>query len=217
MLMTLEDRVDLKHTALIVVDMQNDFVHDDGVFAKMGVDCSTFKKIVPQLNVLIDAARSVKVPVIFIQTLHSRWTNSEAWVQRIKRKREGEDKDSLLPPVCSPGTWGADWFGVKPTEEDYVVTKHRYSAFVNTDLDLVLRSLQRKTVVVTGGETNVCLGSTARSAFMYDYYVILPEDCIAGFDEELHRYGLKILEQYFGMLTTSQEIISIWNKQKEKA
>ena len=49
--MTLEDRVDLKHTALIVVDMQNDFVHDDGVFAKMGVDCSTFKKIVPQLNV----------------------------------------------------------------------------------------------------------------------------------------------------------------------
>lgn len=105
MLMTLEDRVDLKHTALIVVDMQNDFVHDDGVFAKMGVDCSTFKKIVPQLNVLIDAARSVKVPVIFIQTLHSRWTNSEAWVQRIKKKREGEDKDRLLPPVCSPGTW----------------------------------------------------------------------------------------------------------------
>jgi ureidoacrylate peracid hydrolase len=212
MLTTLEERIHIKHTALIVVDMQNDFVHDDGVFAKMGVNLSMFKKIVPQLNGLIDAARNVKVPVIFIQTLHSQWTNSDPWVQRIKG--QGEGQESLLPPVCSPGTWGADWFGVKPKEEDYVVTKHRYSAFVNTDLDLVLRSLQRKTVVVTGGETNVCVGSTARSAFMYDYYVILPEDCIAGFDEELHRYGLKILEQYFGMLTTSQKIISIWNRQK---
>jgi hypothetical protein len=95
-----------------------------------------FKKIVPQLNRLIDAARNVKVPVIFIQTLHSRWTNSAPWVQRIKGRGTGQE--SLLPPVCSPGTWGADWFGVKPTEEDHVVAKHRYSAFVNTDLDLVL-------------------------------------------------------------------------------
>jgi ureidoacrylate peracid hydrolase len=116
MLTTLEDRVRIKHTALIVVDMQNDFVHDDGVFRKMGINCSMFKMIVPQLNRLIDAARNVRVPVIFIQTIHTRWTNSDAWVQRMRGQREGEKKDSL-PPVCSPGTWGADWYGVKPTEK----------------------------------------------------------------------------------------------------
>lgn len=74
-----------------------------------------------------------------------------------------------------------------------------------------------KTVVVKGGETNVCVGSTARDALMYDYHAILPEDCIAGFDKELHRYGLQILDRYFGVVTTSKEIINIWNRQKKNS
>lgn len=97
-----------------------------------------------------------------------------------------------------------------------MVTKHRYSAFINTDLDLVLKSMKRQTVVVTGGETNLCLGATAMSALQHDYYVILPEDCIAGINEESHRHGLQILDRYFGIVTTSKEIIGIWKGQSGK-
>lgn len=207
MLKTLEERVDIRHTALLVVDLQNDYCHRDGAFGKIGINLSMFEKILPNVNQLIHAAREVEVPVIFIRTVHSQWTNSGAWVQRFGGKGEGSP-----PPFCVPGTWGADWYGVAIEEKDYVVTKHRYSGFVGTDLNLVLRSLNRKTIVVTGGETNVCVGSTARDGLMHDYYVVLPEDCIAGFDEQLHQYGLEILGRYFGILTTLEEVTRIWRR-----
>ena len=217
MLTTLEDRVHIKHTALLIVDCQNDFVHDQGAFSQMGVNVSMFQQIIPKVNNLIDAAKSVNVPVILIQMIHSQWTNSDAWVQRVRVTKKGWSEDKPKLPYCLPGSWGAEWYDALKTEEgDYTVSKHRYSSFINTDLDLVLRSIKKKTVVVTGGETNLCLGTTAMDALMHDYYVILPEDCIAGVDEESHRHGLQILDKFFGIVTTSQKIIDIWRSQSGK-
>jgi len=211
MLRTLAERVDPSHTALLIVDLQNDFVDSEGSFAKMGVDVSMFQAIAPRVINLINAARKAEVPVIFVQMIHSRWTNSDAWIQRIRVSEKGWSDDKPTLPYVVMGTWGAEWWtGLSPTETDFVVTKHRYSAFTNTDLDLVLRSIKRKTVVVTGGETTLCLGTTAMDALMHDYYVVLPEDCVAGVNPETHKHGLQILDKFFGIVTTSSEIIRLW-------
>ena len=216
MLTTLEERVHIQHSALLIVDMQNDFAHNDGAFAKMGINVSMFQKIIPNLLRLIQMARTVNVPVIFIQMIHSKWTNSDAWIQRIRVGDKGWKHDEPSLPYGVPGTWGAEEIEeLVPTDDDFVVIKHRYSGFVNTDLDLVLRSLKKKTVVATGGETNLCLGNTAMGALMNDYYVILPEDCIAGIDEESHRHGLQILGNYCGIVVPSEEILKIWEKQNQ--
>jgi len=218
MLTTLEERVGLSHTALLVVDLQNDFVHDDGAFAKMGINVSMFQQIIPRVNALIDAARGLQVPVIYVQMIHSQWTNSDVWVQRVRVSKAGWAEDKPKLAYCVPGTWGSQWYEALrgPADNDHVVTKHRYSAFVNTDLDLVLRSTKRKSVVVTGGETNLCLGTTAMSALQYDYYVVLPSDCIAGINKDSHRHGLQLLDGYFGIVTTSKEVVEIWKAQNEK-
>ena len=71
MLTTLEERVDLNHAALLVVDLQNDFVHGEGAFAQMGVDVSMFQQVISRVNALIDAAREFLVPVIYVQMIHS--------------------------------------------------------------------------------------------------------------------------------------------------
>lgn len=215
MLQTLEERVRYKHTALIIVDMQNDFCHEDGAFGKMGLNLSLIQKVATPMKNLIESAHLFGVPVIFTKMLHSQWTNSEAWVQRNRSKKKGwVDEDKPSYPYCLPDTWGADWYGVPPAKEDYVVIKHRYGGFINTDLNLILRSLQKKSVIVTGVDTTLCVDCTARGALMHDYYVIVAADCCGGVDEEEHRFTLRTLDKYFGIVTTSDEIIRIWNAQK---
>ena len=213
MLTTLEERVEPGHTALLIVDMQNDFVHQEGVFARVGLDVTMFQEITPRVIDLTRQARALDIPVIFIQMNHSKWTNSDVWLQR--RRVTAHDRAGTLPHVdlVAPGSWGAKWYGdLQPGKEDFVVTKHRYSAFINTNLDLVLRSLKCRTLVVTGGETSLCLGTTAMDGLMHDYYIVLPEDCIAGIDPETHRMTLGILDRFFGIVTTSDEIMKIWRK-----
>jgi len=216
MLRTMEERAHYQHTALVIVDMQNDFCHTDGAFGKMGLNLSLIQKVVSPMQKLIESAHQFKVPVLFTKMLHSPWTNSDAWVQRNRVKKAGwveEGKPSY--PYCLPDTWGADWYGVAPAKEDFVVVKHRYGAFVNTDLDLILRSMKKISVVVVGVDTTLCVACTARGALMYDFYVIVAEDCCGGVDEEEHRFTLRTLDKYFGVVTTSQEIIQIWNSKNK--
>lgn len=215
MLRTFEERVDCKHTALVIVDMQNDFCHENGGLGKRGLNVSMNQEVVTPLKNLINVAHSFSVPVIFIKMLHSKWTDSPAWDLRPRPKKGGIDKENLSDPICVPDSWGADWYGVTPTKDDYIVIKHRYGGFVNTDLDLVLRSMKKKTVIITGVDTTVCVASTARGALMHDYYVIIAEDCCGGADEEAHKFTLKNLNNYFGIVTTSSEIINIWRSQKK--
>src|SRR5690606_36592906 len=127
--------------ALIVVDVQNDYCHPDGASARRGSDVSGVKPMVPRLQALIERAREHGVPVIFIQTFHEQATDSAAWTAR-SDGRSGE--------VCRTGSWGAEFYEVSPKPGDIIVNKHRYSAFVNTRLDSVLRTLKAQTLIMTG-------------------------------------------------------------------
>lgn len=197
MLLSLPEKVDPRHAALLVIDMQNDFCHSDGAGARNGANVGPAQAIVPTLNGLIDEARGVGMPVIFIRAVHNRWTDSEV---RLERRRD------RAVPNCVEGTWGVEWYGVQPLEGECVVSKHRFSAFIGTDLDLILRAQGIKTLVCTGTATNVCVESTARDGFMMDYYIVLVEDCCATGDQELHQATLKNIGRGFGVVTTASEV-----------
>src|SRR5690349_7982476 len=131
-----------KDSILLVVDVQNDFCHPEGLFAKAGLDLSGVQSSVERLLPVIHAARANGVPVIFVKTFHDAWNNSAGFVQRQMRK-------AARAEICATGTWGAEYYRVEPTKDDCEIVKHRYSAFVGTTLEVILRSLARQTIVVT--------------------------------------------------------------------
>jgi len=193
-------------SVLIVVDVQNDFCHQDGVFGKAGIDLSAAQASVDNLLPFIEAARAARIPVIFVKTYHDAWNNSRAFVDRYMRK-------ATRAEICATGTWGAEYYRVRPTKDDCEVVKHRYSAFVGTTLEVVLRSLARPTLLVTGVTTNVCVESTIRDACMRDYRVLLVQDCAGAPTKDEHEGAVHNVRTYFGSVTDSASLMAAWSRQ----
>jgi ureidoacrylate peracid hydrolase len=207
MLKTLAQKIDPRHAAVLVVDMQNDFCDDAGFIGKTGRDMSFKKEMAPRLARLVDEARLHRVPVIFIRHVNNDYVVSEASLER-KLRQFGNTADL----ICSEGSWGADFYVVQPRSGDPVVTKHRYSAFVDTNLDLILRSTGIKTLIMTGVATNMCVESTARDGFMKDYYIVFVSDCTATSTVEDQEATLRNIRYGFGVVHTSEELIRTWEK-----
>ncbi|MNC28336.1 Peroxyureidoacrylate/ureidoacrylate amidohydrolase RutB [compost metagenome] len=198
---TLEHLLAGTRPALVIVDVQNDYCHPEGALGLEGCDVSGVKEMMPRLHGLLGAVREEGIPVIFIQTFHEDATDSEAWVTR---------SSGRSAQVCRKGSWGAEFFEIAPRDGEIVVNKHRYSAFVNTRLDSVLRTLKIDTLLVTGVSTNVCVESTARDGFMLDYHIVLVEDDCASYSREAHEMTLTNIHGYFGTVTASGELMDIW-------
>ena len=187
--------------AVLVVDVQNDFCHAEGHFGRMGHDMGHIHASVRALAAFLEEARRAGVPVVFIRTHHGPWTNSEAWLTRGPR-RPGE--------LCVAGTWGAEFYQVAPRPEEPVVVKHRYSAFLGTDLEVILRARGRRSVLVAGVATNVCVESTARDAFMRDFHMVFVEDCAGAVTKAEHDATLYTMRTYFGRVMDSHTIAAHW-------
>jgi ureidoacrylate peracid hydrolase len=185
-------------TAVIVVDVQNDFCHPEGPLARKGADFSMVKEMMPNLHQLLEAARKYEVPIIFIQTFHEEATDSEAWTVITGME------------LCRTGSWGADFFEVVPQPKEIIVNKHRYSAFINTRLDTVLRTLKTETLVMTGVSTNVCVESTARHGFMLDYNIALVKDACASTSRTAHEMTLENIAGYFGSVVSVKQLVEDW-------
>jgi len=194
-------------TALIVVDVQNDFCHNQGIFGKRNFNLSYVEKAVNNILHFMDQCRQYSLPIVFVRTLHSSWTDSESWIGRM----EGAAREM---PICRPESWGAEFYKVKPLAGDFIVTKHRFSGFVGTDLDLVLRSKGMETLLMTGVATNVCVETTARDGFNRDYRIILVEDCCAAFSEEEHASTITNMSKYFGIVMNSEVLMELIAKLK---
>ncbi|MCH7570804.1 MAG: cysteine hydrolase [Deltaproteobacteria bacterium] len=208
-LKTLQEKCDIALACLIVVDVQNDFCSPEGAAAKGGNNVTAAKEMVPRLLHLIEEARKVDLPIVYIQTTHSEWTDSPSWLYR--------RPDGRKPETCRQGSWGAEFYdGISPQPHERIVIKHRYSAFINTDLNTVLKARGVESVLVTGVATNVCVETTARDAFMYDYYVTMVDDCAAAYDSQMHEATLQNIRKHFGTVASSQEIISTWQRLQRK-
>ncbi len=189
-------------TALLIIDMQNDFVSEKGYLGLKGQDLSMVRDTVPAVKGLLDYFRKNKMQVIYTQTAHFRYTNTENWVSRTAQK-------SLDPSICIPGTWGAEIIDeLKPLENEAVVVKHRYDAFLDTDLHVILRAGGVENLIIVGTQTNLCVDTTARTSYMMDYVTVLADDCISTPETDFHRPMLDNFQKNFGYVMTSSEIMS---------
>ena len=110
------------------------------------------------------------------------------------------------------GTAGHQFLeGFEPLDGEFVVKKHRSSAFFGTDLDMILRSNQISTLVVTGLTTEGCVESTARDGLFNDYYVVIPEDCVASDDRAQHDASMLLMRNRFD-ISSLDEISSCWQR-----
>ncbi len=201
-MLTLSDILDAKDTAILVIDVQNDFCSPEGASAKAGAPMRGPIEMVPRLVKLLEGARDLGVTIVFVRVVASLWTDSEAWLYRAS--------ETPRAPMCREGTWGAEFYLVAPRADEAVVAKHRNSAFYNTRLDTILRALNVKTVVVTGVATNVSVETTARDAVQRDYHVVLVEDCSAAFDPAAHDATVTNIRNFFGRVISASELLDIW-------
>ncbi|MCS7173857.1 MAG: cysteine hydrolase [Armatimonadetes bacterium] len=199
--MTLAEKVRPGHTALVVIDMQNDFCHPEGAWGKLGMSLEATHRMLPRLESLLRHARAAGVQVVFVGTHYLPEVLTPVWTERREHRRR--------VPMLRPGTWGAE-FVLPPEPQDFVVYKHRYSAFHGTSLDLVLRGRGIQTVVLTGTVTNVCVETTARDACQREYYVVVVEDCCSALSEEDHRVALRNVDRYFGEVVSSEALRQAW-------
>jgi ureidoacrylate peracid hydrolase len=189
-----------KRAALLIVDVQNDFCHADGVFGRSGLDLSRVAQMAAAIRGLHAAAAAAGVPRIFLQTIHSAATDSAVWTRR----------GAFSGDICREGAFGADFFELRPSDDDIIIRKHRYSGFIGTTLEHVLRTFARTTVVATGTATNICVESTVRDGYMLDHDMIVVEDAVSAPDMGLHESALENVRRYFGWVLSSDEVIAAW-------
>lgn len=205
----LDEIVDPRHTALLLIDVQRDFCAADGMYGAMGRDLSLIAPAVRNLGVVLDGARRTGVLTIHIQNmwLPKHKAVSGAWLRFMVVKRNMDPARGCTVV----GTPGAEILPeVAPRPDDIVVQKWRSSAFVGTNLDMVLRANDIKTVVCTGFVTEGCLESSARDALFYDYYTVVLEDCVGTFDRDLHEASLKVLRTRVDVVP-SASVLDIWS------
>lgn len=204
----LVERSDPKHTALLIIDMQKDFCIDGYAASQAGRPLDAVRSIIPALSHTLKKARELGVLVCHVgfNTLHHHFSDTPPWLSQRRRSTYASDR------IAMQGSDGADFIEeLSPREDEIEIYKHRYSAFKGTNLDMVLRANDIKTVVPVGVSTNVCVESTLRDAFELGYYVCVPGDLCASWDQELHDATLKNVNARFGLVCDQQSLLNAWD------
>ena len=194
------------HTAIAVIDMQNDFCSPGGHFDKAGKDLADIQDMIPRLLRFLDEARRRGLPVFHVQqtTLPGGAADSAAWLY-LKTRRGGD------PDYTVDGTWGHDFVpGCEPLPGEPVVRKHRSSGFVNTTLPTLLGARGSATLVCTGVTTQGCVESTARDAVFFDFHAAVARDCVASTRRDLHEASL-LVQSVRHEILSSDEILALWD------
>lgn len=213
MLKTLDQKVNPSHAAVIVIDMQNDWCESGGFMDREGLDRTRYLQIIPKIKRLLERAREIEVPIIYTRQITSspyNWYLSDVSLEIYYRKRA---KTVIEYPMCEKGsTLSEVYSALAPLPGDAVVEKYRYSAFVNTEFETILRSKGIRTLIVTGIGTPVCVSSTIRDGFMLDYYIVALSDCTNSMRPEQHEAELTLINEWFGEVVTSEDVLKCWSK-----
>ena len=166
---------DNSSVVLLLIDVINDFE-----FEGAGPIYRSYKTIVPQLVALKKKAKKAKIPVVYVNDNFGKWQS---------------DFQKLVKHCTQDGIRSAAEVRLlKPDEDDYFVLKPKHSAFYSTTLDTLLDYLKTKTLVLAGITGNICVLFTANDAFMRDYQLIVPQDCIASATKADTKNALKQME-----------------------
>jgi nicotinamidase-related amidase len=203
----LTERVTPASTALVVVDLQNEFCDPNGLCAKSGDDISAIGPIVKNVIRLIEQARRAGVFIIYVQSSYdSPYLSAPLAEGRYSRRGAAG--------MCFEGSFGHQFVpGISPAAADNeaVLVKHRYSAFEGTRLDLLLRANGIKTLVMTGATTEMCVESTLRDGFIRNYRIILVADCVAAFLPDRDVASRELVARLFGDVVSLSDLVHAWS------
>ncbi len=205
--------IDIRKTAVVIVDMQNAFVSKGAYTDLKGFDISPAQATVEPIRRISKAARAKGCKVIYIFTTHhpldaGTGPDSVHWhkeASMVMYRQHAEWHDRLL----LPDTWGAKIIKeLEPQEGDVVVEKPRYSGFFDTNLGTVLKRYDARYLIVTGVATNCCVESTLRDAYYRGYFAILVSDASAATGPEfMQEATIFNIKTYFGWVTTTENVI----------
>jgi ureidoacrylate peracid hydrolase len=203
---------DIRKSALIIVDMQNDFVHPDGGFAciarenpEAGIDMPFLMATIPNVQRLARVFREAGRPVIYIaHVLKPDYSDAQFPYWRFGLAPGGNRT------FCVEGTWGAQIVDdLKPEEGEHLAVKKGFGGFSNTPLDTILRNMGVTTCVVSGVTTCVCVSTTIRGGVEHNYRMILVEDAVAEVSRDTHEAELKTMARVFADVKTTNEVVAI--------
>jgi ureidoacrylate peracid hydrolase len=206
--------IDLRQTAVIVVDMQNGFASHGGMLDIAGNDISGAPAVVESIGAVLAAARAASLPVVYLQMgfkpdlSNSGGPESPNWHKELAL-RLMNCRPELMGKLLIEGTWDFDIVEqLRPQPGDLVIVKTRYSGFARTTLDAELRARGIRYLLFTGIATNVCVESTLRDAFFLDYWPILITDAaMAAGPPNMQEASLFNIESFFGWTVPSGELL----------
>jgi nicotinamidase-related amidase len=183
----------MKKPALLIIDMQNDFVLDG---APLQVPGAT--DVIAQIQAIRDTFLEANLPVIHVMRVH-RADGSDVEISRRNL--------FLKSPFAVEGTDGVEIIReLTPQEGEFVITKTRMSAFLFTELDLLLRSLDADGVVVTGIQTPNCIRATVFDAFAYNYETWLVDDAVMAKNPDIHQDNVRDMQNIGTRIITTDEV-----------
>lgn len=204
-----------QNSALLVVDMQNDFLDPNGFFAKrLQTNIEQMQSTVPHIQGLIETARKARVPIIFTQGYEDVEFRKGP---DMRRAVKWDEKDGDGSVNSQSGTWGSEFYkDMEPQEGDIVIEKHKWSAFNGKDKEgktfqEILEKMGIKTLVVTGVTAETCVETTIRDGYDNDYYIVVPKNSVGSNDSEQLDTRMKYWEKGFvSDVVEEQEIKQYW-------
>lgn len=212
--------LDTSRTALIVVDMQNDFGSKGGMFERAGIDISGIQKAVAPTARALDLARRAGIKIVYLKMAFLPDLSDMGTADSVNRQRHlqlgvGEAvtaPDGSRSRVLVRDTWNTDILDeLKPHADDLVIYKTRFSGFYETDLHERLQALEVKQLIFTGCTTSICVESTVRDAMFRDYQCVLLSDCMdepigAGLSRSNHEASLLSTEVLLGWVSHTDNL-----------
>jgi nicotinamidase-related amidase len=210
--MNLLEELNVERTALLVIDMQRDFLESEGYAAAAGLDISPLQAIVPTVNKLLDSARAAGLMIVHTREGHVPDLSDCPPYKLARSRAAGAEIGSNGPlgRLLVRGEPGHDFIeALQPSVGEIVIDKPGYSAFAHTDLDHRLRVRSIDTLLLSGITTEVCVSSTLRDAVDRGYRCITVGDaCASGYDD-LHWAALRMIAVeggIFGVSATSDQV-----------
>ncbi|WP_029041309.1 isochorismatase family protein [Cucumibacter marinus] len=198
------DQLEARHSALLVIDLQNAFIHKEGTLGVSGVDTDRLSSIVSPLADMIPKFQEAGIPVI--------WTVQEHFARdhsRARKKLAGHTAKRKQVSALA-GTWDEQIVDeLKPLSEvnpEFVIRKHRFGAFYETRLEMMLKMLGTRHLFVTGATTNACVETSIREAYLRDLDVVAIDDCISGVNGDWEATAKQVWQQYFCEISDSASV-----------
>ena len=208
-------------TAVLVIDMQNDFGAPGGMFDRAGIDITAIRSVIGPTARVLSAARAAQMKIVYLKMgfqpdlsdlgasgSPNRVKHGPMGVGEVVRVPGHNDARTLIR-----GHWGTEIVHeLQPDAGDEVLWKHRYSGFFETELDAILKKAGVRFLIVTGCTTSVCVESTVRDAMFRDYRCLVLSDCTAEpigseFRRTNHEASLLVLQTLFGWISSSANFL----------